>query len=43
MAATEVQLSERQPMLTSTEEVTNANPVSTSAVQIETTTTVIRK
>ncbi|CAF2001831.1 unnamed protein product [Rotaria magnacalcarata] len=43
MATTEVQLSERQPMLTSTEEVVNSNSVASSAVQIETSTTVVRK
>jgi len=38
MAATEVQLSERQP-LTSTEEVVSSNPVAS----VETSTTVVRK
>ncbi len=36
MAATEVQLSERQPILTSTEEVVHTNP-------IESSTTVVKK
>ncbi|CAF4987025.1 unnamed protein product, partial [Rotaria socialis] len=43
MATTAVQLNERQPMLTSTEEVVTLNPVASSAVQIETSTTVVRK
>jgi MIP family channel proteins len=43
MATTEVQLSERQPMLNATEEVVHSNPVASSAVQIESSTTVVRK
>ncbi|CAF2766425.1 unnamed protein product [Rotaria sp. Silwood2] len=43
MATTEVQLSERQPMLTSTEEILHSNPVASSAIPIESSTTVIRK
>ncbi|CAF1226263.1 unnamed protein product [Rotaria sp. Silwood1] len=43
MATTEVQLSERQPMLTSTEEVIHSNPVASSTVAIESSTTVVRK
>lgn len=39
MSATEVQLSERQPILTSTEEVVHINPV----VPVETNTTVVQK
>lgn len=39
MATTEVQLSERQPILTSTEEATRANPVN----PVVTTTTVVKK
>lgn len=39
MSATEVQLSERQPILTSTEEVVHINPV----VPVETNTTVVHK
>jgi hypothetical protein len=44
MATTEVQLSERQPILTSTEEVVHSNPVTASTVPpVETSTTVVKK
>ncbi|CAF1062825.1 unnamed protein product [Rotaria sordida] len=44
MATTEVQLSERQPMLISTtEEVVHSNPVASSTIPIESSTTIIRK
>jgi hypothetical protein len=43
MSINEVQLSERVPMLSSTEEVVHANPVAPVTVTIETTTNAVRK
>ncbi|CAF1244738.1 unnamed protein product [Adineta steineri] len=41
--ATELQLNERQPILTSSEEVNLSNPVSSTTVPVDTHTTVVRK
>ncbi len=43
MATTEVQLSERYPILTSTDETSPSNPVASPATPVETNTTITRK